>query len=196
MRTTAVGDTARPWPGIMPGDVFWDEGGGLIGLAIRIACLGSYAHCGVVTGPRDDETGNFATVEAYPGGVTLRHDRNEDRVFRAARLWRTEHERQAIVDEALSHVGRGYAYAELARIALWRFRIDLPVADNPATMICSNSVASALRAGRPDLRLSYDPDRIWPHRVLRDVAVQEWLDHRAAERAVKQTGRSLPGTTD
>lgn len=161
------------WPGIMPGDIGWDEGGGFVGLAIRMLCLGAYAHCYVYV----DElpNGNFLTVEAYPGGVKYR-ERDARTVNRVLRLWKTEEARQAIISEARSHVGKNYAYGELIAIALNRLGIGVSAPDRTDTMICSNSCARAALQGDIPVAafLTRTPDRIWPARLERDLNVATW----------------------
>lgn len=47
---------------------------------------------------------------------------------------------------------------------------------NPSRVICSNHVAQSVLAARPDIKLTYPPQSIWPGRLERDLNVMTWND--------------------
>ena len=109
------------WHGIQPGDVGFDQGGGIVGFLIRHFSHSPYAHCWVYHDGTDNGGPDVLTAEAYPGGLKARW-RDAGRVHRVVRAWRTEEERQAILDKSEELVGSGYNYRELFRIVHYRLR--------------------------------------------------------------------------
>jgi len=107
------------WEGIQPGDVGFDQGGGLVGFLIRHFSHSPYAHCWIYHDRRDD--GSWHTAEAYPGGLRMRV-RSNDNVHRVVRVANTIQEQHAILDKSDELVGSGYNYRELFRIVHYRLR--------------------------------------------------------------------------
>jgi hypothetical protein len=114
----------RAWRGIQPGDIGFDEGGGIVGFLIRHFSHSPYAHCWVYHRQVPDNTETWMTAEAYPGGLKIRK-REQTNVHRVIRVWRTEEERRALLARSDELVGSGYNYRELFRIVHYRLRKNL-----------------------------------------------------------------------
>lgn len=112
------------WTGIQAGDVGFDQGGGVVGFLIRHFSHSPYAHCWVYHGQNID--GRWTTAEAYPGGLRLRNRENAN-VHRVIRAWRTEEEREQILEASDQLVGAKYNYRELFRIVHYRLRANFLV---------------------------------------------------------------------
>jgi hypothetical protein len=107
------------WVDIEPGDIGFDQGGGIVGFLIRHFSHSPYAHCWVYH--ERDAWGDWSTAEAYPGGLKYR-ERQTGQVHRVIRPWRNEEERAKILAKSTELVGAKYNYRELFRIIHYRLR--------------------------------------------------------------------------
>ena len=167
------------FPRIQPGDIGFDAGVGISGLLIRLGTRSAYGHCWVYHYlKRIDAEGNevWATVEAGPreGLVWRERTRQPNKVVR---LWRDEWDQVDLLNKSAKLVGSGYGWGEVFRIVCRILGIKLRRnKDNPSRVICSNHVAQAALAGRPDLGfyLRYEPFEIWPGELAVTLDAYVW----------------------
>jgi hypothetical protein len=167
------------FPRIEPGDIGFDEGVGLSGLVIRLGTRSAYGHCWIyhcLVDVFEDGTEVWLTVEAGPReGLVWRH--RTRRPNKVVRLWRDEHEQADILRRSERLVGSQYGWGEIVRIVCRILGIKLRRRkDNPRRVICSNHVAQAALAGRPDLGfyLRYEPFEIWPGELAITLDAYIW----------------------
>jgi hypothetical protein len=155
------------FPRIQPGDIGFDAGVGLSGQVIRLGTKSSYGHCWVyhqLLEVQEDGTELWSTVEAGPRGGLLWRERTR-LPNKVVRVWRDRFEQSDIIKKSAAMVGAGYGWGEIARIVARILGIKVRRwQDNPNRVICSNHVAQAALAARPDLGfyLRYEPNEIWP----------------------------------
>lgn len=159
--------------GIRPGDIGFDGGIGFSGWLIRTGTGSAHGHCFVYH--RDLGDGIWETVEAGPSGVLYRKRLGEPN--KVVRLWRDDQERRAILVASSALVGCRYGWGEIARIVCRILGVKLKRRrDNPARAICSNHVAQAALAARPELEhyMRYKPFEIWPGELAITFDVMRW----------------------
>lgn len=163
----AVVNAEHTFPRIQPGDIGFDAGVGISGLIIRLGTKSAYGHCWVYhecVGIDDEGDEIWLTVEAGPReGLVQRFRKRQPN--KVVRLWQDELEQSAILRASQELVGSRYGWGEIARIVARILGIKVRRwQDNPGRVICSNHVAQAALAGRPDLGfyLRYEPFEIWP----------------------------------
>ena len=174
--------------GLLPGDVIWTRGGGLVGWVIRHGTASPYGHVGIVhevLETRPDGTQLLLTAEAWPS-----RQRDEDGVqwrtrdtatdapaiaWRPARDW---DELGALLLASQAHIGRAYGWGEIARIGLRMAGIKVRGWENADRVICSNHTTAAVLAARPDLAehiAPLRPSEVWPGRLAEAAWGMEWL---------------------
>ena len=158
---------SHEFPRIRPGDVGFDEGVGLSGWIIRLGTRSAYGHCWVYHGlvdVLDDGTEVWDTVEAGPR-MGLIHRLRTVQPNKVVRVWQDEFQRKDLLQASEALVGCRYGWGEIFRIVVNILRIKVRKwGDNPNAVICSNHVAQAILAARPDfgLYLRHEPNEIWP----------------------------------
>jgi len=159
--------------GIQPGDIGFDGGIGFSGWLIRTGTGSAYGHCFVYH--RSLGLGFWETVEAGPSGLLYRvRSVGPNKVVR---LWRNADEQAAILAASKKLVGCRYGWGEIARIVCNLLGIELKRRrDNPARAICSNHVAQAALAARPELvhYMQYQPFEIWPGELAVTFDAMRW----------------------
>jgi hypothetical protein len=159
--------------GIRPGDIGFDGGIGISGWLIRTGTGSAYGHCFVYHSDLGD--GKWETVEAGPSGLLYRTRTVGPN--KVVRLWRDDQERRAILDASKALVGCRYGWGEIARIVCNLLGVKLKRRqDNPARAICSNHVAQAALAARPELvhYMQYQPFEIWPGELAVTFDAMRW----------------------
>lgn len=162
---------SREFKNIQPGDIGFDGGKGISGLIIRIGTGSAYGHCFVY---HKYLGGNkWETVEAGPKGVRLKHRTGP--ANKVVRVWRDELERQRLIRVSSLLRGCKYGWGEIARIVLHLVGFNIRSKDNPKRVICSNHVAQAVLAARPEfiLNMDYRNYEIWPGELA--VSLDEFL---------------------
>ena len=158
---------AHEFPRIQAGDIGFDAGVGVSGQVIRLGTKSAYGHCWVYEeklAVRKDGSEVWLTLEAGPRRGVTRTVRVRP-PLKVVRVWQDEYERADLIKKAASLVGCRYGWGEIFRIAArilgvkvrrWR--------DDPNAVICSNHVAQAICASRPDfgLYMRYAHNEIWP----------------------------------
>jgi hypothetical protein len=158
---------SHEFPRIRPGDVGFDEGVGLSGWIIRLGTRSAYGHCWVYHGlvdVLDDGTEVWDTVEAGPRMGVI-HRLRTVQPNKVVRVWQDEFQRKDLLQASETLVGCRYGWGEIVRIVVNILRIKVRKwRDNPNAVICSNHVAQAILAARPDfgLYLRHEPSEIWP----------------------------------
>jgi hypothetical protein len=154
------------FPRIQPGDIGFDGGVGISGLLIRLGTRSAYGHCWIYHRLLSVENGVevWRTVEAGPkdGVVWRERTRVPNKVVR---VWQDSFEQADILRRSEKIVGYQYGWGEVVRIVARILGVKLRRRkDNKYRVICSNHVAQAALAGRPDLGfyLRYEPFEIWP----------------------------------
>lgn len=158
--------------GIQPGDIGFDGGKGISGLLIRLGTRSSYGHCFVYH--RDLGNGVWETMEAGPSGLRLR--KRTVGPNKVVRVWRDELERQRLLRVSSLLRGCKYGWGEIARIVLYMLNIKVESRDNPQRVICSNHVAQAAIAARPELLLymDYPVYAVWPGELAMTLDMFLW----------------------
>lgn len=151
---------------IQPGDIGFDEGVGISGWFIRTGTKSAYGHCWIYHQLVDivDGVEVWDTVESGPRRGTI-HRLRTVTPNKVVRIWQDEYEQRDIVRASEKLVGLRYGWGEIIRIVARIFGIRLRRwRDNPFAIICSNHVAQAALAGRPDLGfyLRFEPNEVWP----------------------------------
>lgn len=155
------------FPRIQAGDIGFDEGVGVSSIIIRMGTKSSYGHCWVYhSSVSTDAEGNetWLTVEAGPRGGLLWRNRTRQ-PNKVIRIWTDQFEQADILKASEKLVGAKYGWGEIFRIVTRILRIKVRRwQDSPTRVICSNHVAQAALAGRPDLGfyLRFAPFEIWP----------------------------------
>jgi len=187
---TATVATRYAWTTAEPGDIFFTKAAGAVGLLIGRGTGSPYAHCGIIHGTTTDRL-RWYTAEAFPvwppwkAGLRWR-SRPIDSVASVVRVWRTEQERDAILraSGALTKSKPPYAWSEIGLIAaatVLPHRL-IPNIDFTRSVICSNHVAQAIRAARPDdyaRYFRYPPHHMWPGGLHYDLQAMLWDDRYA-----------------
>jgi hypothetical protein len=171
--------TRHEFPRIQPGDIGFDEGVGISGLLIRLGTRSAYGHCWVyhhIERIESDGTEVWATVEAGPrdGVVWRTRSRRPNKVIR---LWQDSYEQTDILLKSEELVDSEYGWGEIVRIVARILGVKLRRRkDNPDRVICSNHVAQAALAGRPDLGfyLRFEPFEIWPGELAVTLDAYVW----------------------
>lgn len=164
---------------IQPGDIGFDSGVGISGQLIRMGTKSAYGHCWIyheLLNVDSDGTETWLTVEAGPreGLIKRTRERTPNKVVR---IWTDEQEQAAILRASGRLVGSRYGWGEIARIVCRILGIKIRRwEDNPGRVICSNHVAQAALAGRPDLGfyLRYEPFEIWPGELAVTLDAYMW----------------------
>jgi hypothetical protein len=162
---------------IQPGDIGFDGGIGLSGFLIRIGTGSAYGHCFVYH--RDLGNGVWETMEAGPSGLKLRKRTRQPN--KVVRVWRDEAERHQLLRVSSLLRGCKYGWGEIARIVANFVGVKFDGKDNPRRAICSNHVAQAAIAARPELvfYMDYQTYEVWPGELA--VTLDEFLwdtDHK------------------
>ena len=172
-------NTEHTFPRIQPGDIGFDAGVGISGLLIRLGTRSAYGHCWIyheLVGHDDEGNDIWLTVEAGPkAGLVQRFRKRQPN--KVVRIWRDEWEQADIVKASQALVGARYGWGEIVRIVCRIFGLKLAKhKDNPDRVICSNHVAQAALAGRPDLGfyLRYEPFEIWPGELAVTLDAYVW----------------------
>lgn len=172
-------DSQHEFPRIQPGDIGFDAGVGVSGLIIRLGTKSAYGHCWVYhecVGFDQDGTEIWLTVEAGPK-AGLVHRFRKAAPNKVVRVWRDELEQSAILRASERLVGARYGWGEIVRIVCRILGIKVRRwEDNPGRVICSNHVAQAALAGRPDFGfyLRYEPFEIWPGELAMTFDAYNW----------------------
>jgi hypothetical protein len=111
------------------------------------------------------------------------------------RVWRTEAERQAMVDHSIkmTMARLPYAWSEIAQIGAATILPHkwVPSWDLSRGVICSNHVAQCIKAARPQdyaQYFRYEPHGMWPGGVIFDMTAMLWDDQRSLEAGVGPRG--------
>jgi hypothetical protein len=165
------GVPGHQFSGIQPGDIGFDGGIGLSGFLIRVGTRSAYGHCFVYH--RDLGNGVWQTVEAGPRGVRTR--KRTVAPNKVVRVWRNGAERHAVLRSSSTARGKQYGWGEIVRIVCHLFGIKVDGKDNPGRVICSNHVAQAVLAARPEFEhyLDYPTCAVWPGELA--VSLDEFL---------------------
>jgi hypothetical protein len=167
------------FPRIQPGDIGFDGGVGISGWLIRTGTQSAYGHCWVyhdLIDVREDGTQVWRTVEAGPRGGVLYRTRTKH-PSKVVRLWQDHLGQSDILKRSAKLVGSKYGWGEIARIVARILGIKVRRwKDNPRRVICSNHVAQAALAGRPELGfyLRYEPFEVWPGELAVTLDVFVW----------------------
>lgn len=152
---------------IQPGDVGFDAGVGISGQIIRFGTKSAYGHCWVyheLLEVLPDGKEVWATVEAGPRDGVARRVRTVP-PLKVVRFWKDSFEQSDILRASDKLVGYRYGWGEIVRIVAHILGIKVRRwRDNPYAVICSNHVAQAVCAGRPDFGfyMRYQNNEIWP----------------------------------
>ncbi len=175
---------------VMPGDIFWTRGAGLVGAAIRHGTASPYGHCGVIVGKHSRPSQTWLVDEAFPAfppwrPAIRRQPRKVSSVAAVVRVWRDETERHAImsISREMGIEKHPYAWSEIAVIAAatvlphsW-----IPSTDVSSAVICSNHVATCIQVARSDdyeRYIRYPPHQMWPGGLAYDLAHSDLVEWR------------------
>ena len=159
--------TPHIFPRIQPGDIGFNKGSGISGFLIRVGTRSAYGHCWIyhdLIDILDDGTELWDTVESGPRAGVI-HRLRTATPNKMIRVWADQFEQADILKESNRLVGSRYGWGEIARIVAQFFGIRVRRwPDNLKAVICSNHVAQAACAGRPDfgLYLRYACNELWP----------------------------------
>jgi hypothetical protein len=176
---------------IQPGDIGFDNGGGIVGWIIRHGTGSAYSHCFVYHELLStDKSGNqtWKTVEAWPSlkdgqdGIRIRlRTKSPSKVVR---VWRTKNQQEKILEKSLSMVGTGYGWGEIFRISLRFIGIKIKGWESDKRAICSNHCTQSILFARPELKpfFNYPPSSIWPGELATSSDCIVWNQDRLQER--------------
>lgn len=127
-----------------PGDYGVVATKGIIGFLIQLGTLTKFNHAFIYIG-------DGKIIEANPGGVSISDVSKYTNIVWNKNEYKTDEQRQALVQQAKTHLGHSYSFLAIVAITLEIFKINRPAwmikrLSSSGDDICSQLVAQDYRA--------------------------------------------------